>query len=345
MMTTENSDLYEVTCLDCNITKSYFTAQGVNYFKLNHRGHKIQVKGSAGSAEQERGDPVAPPRIVEMVEKPAADPVEAPVEIRIEEPLPEPEEPVEVQDEAPSTQVLPEDRIRLGNLVVDVVDEGSERAVKIFGIANGRERFTKSFDISKINELNGFLESGVFYDDSSRLTYVWTPDKVDLSIDVATMIDSPPSAPEVVPEPVTVRPQGEEVRAPERKAPAVKAPPKAVPAPPAAARTQPVPEDVLLGKRSYIQEGDDYAQECVRVSKVLRKFRWNTEPPYVIGAVFDDQVSVQSQNGTIKGSLLEEVKKLGYTFVAIEAPGGIVSAWFKKDEAGGQADGTFELPQ
>ena len=49
MMTTENSDLYEVTCVDCNTTKSYFTAQGVSYFKLNHEGHKFKVKTPAGA--------------------------------------------------------------------------------------------------------------------------------------------------------------------------------------------------------------------------------------------------------------------------------------------------------
>ncbi|MDG7023191.1 MAG: hypothetical protein JRN45_01575 [Nitrososphaerota archaeon] len=350
-MSTENSDLYEVTCLDCNTTKSYFTAQGASYFRLNHRGHKIKAKEPGATEQPKREEPVAPPQTVETTERPAQEaeapveePVEVPVRVRVKEPLPEPHEPMEVQYEAPASQVLAEDRVRLGNLVVDVVDEGTGRAVKMFGIANGRERFTKSFDITKINEVNGFLESGVFCDDSGKVTYTWTPDKVDLSIDVATMIDNPSNAPEAGPEPIAAEPKVEAAEEPKqeiqpkREAPVAKAPPQAVPAAPAPARTSPLPEDVLLGKRSYVQEGEEFAQECVRVSKVLKKFRWNTEPPYVIGAMFDDLMCVQSQNGMIKSSLVEEVKKLGYAFVAIEAPGGIVSAWFKKSEADEQTE-------
>ena len=336
MMTTENSDLYEVTCVDCNTTKSYFTAQGVSYFKLNHEGHKFKVKTPAGAKEPQSEAPLAPPKIVETVEEPPMEPEEAPARME-EEQVPEPEEPLEVKYETPASQVLAEDRIRLGNLVVDVVDEGAGRAVKIFGIANGKERFAKSFDVYKINELNGFLESGVYYDDASKLTYTWTPDKVDLSMDVANMIDQPPVAPETVPEPVAAEPnQGKAVVA-ELEVPVAVAAPQVVPTP-ATVNASPLPEGILLGKRSYVQDGEAYAQECVRVSQVLRKFRWNTEPPYVIGAMFDDLMCVQSQTGMIKSSLIEEVRKLGYAFVAIEAPGGIVSAWFKKGEAGGEQE-------
>ena len=101
---------------------------------------------------------------------------------------------------------------------------------------------------------------------------------------------------------------------------------------------KPLPDGVLLGKRSYVQEGDEYKRESVRISKVLRKFRWNTEPPYVLGAVFDDLICVQSQTGMIESLLIEQVKKLGYTFVAVEAPGGIVGAWFRKDGADTQVE-------
>ena len=353
MMSSENPELYEVTCLDCNTTKSYFTAQGVNYFKLNHEGHKVRVKEPAGAEAPQAEEPVTPPKILGTVEEPVAElPVAVPVAVAAEEP-------VEMDYDAPAGQVLAEDRVSLGNLVVDVVDDGSARAVKIFGIANGRERFTKSFEVFKINEVNGFLESGAYYDDSSKVTYTWTPEKIDLSMDVAKMIDEPPAAPEEAPaqvEPLVAEPEpGEveepepavveapepevpEVKVPEIVVPEVTAPPQEAPAPRPAA---PV-EEVLLGKRSYVQEGEEHARECARVSKVLKKFRWNTEPPYVIGAVFDDLVCVQSQTGKVESSLIEEVQKLGYTFAAIEAPAGIVSAWFKKSEAEPQEVAEFQ---
>ena len=328
MMTTENADLFEVTCEDCGTTKSYFTAQGVGYFKLNHEGHRVKVREPTqeeGPAQEEQAEP---PRVVETVEEPVPEVFEEHF-AAAEAPLPEPEpEPEQVGYSAPA-RTLAEDRVRLGNLVVDVVDEGSGRSVKVFGIANGRERFTKAFEVNKIDELNGFLESGVYYDGASELTYTWTPDKVDLSMDVVKIIDEAPAQAEVqqaAPEPIQAQAQESQSQA---------VPKMLVPA---RGEAQTLPEGVLLGKRGYIQEGDAYAQESIRVSKALRKFRWNTEPPYVIGAMFDDLMCVQAQTGMIKSSLIEEVKKLGYTFVAIEAPGGTVTAWFKKNGPEGEQE-------
>ena len=340
MLSSEDANLYEVTCVDCNTTKSYFTAQGVSYFKLNHDGHKIRVKEPM-HAEEPKEEPLPPPKIKISREEPVPEPVELTVEAAGEEDFSEPPETVY---EAPVHQVLAEDRVNLGNLVVDVVDEGAGRGVKVFGIANGHERFTKEFDIHKIDELNSFLESGVYHDDATKMTYAWTPDKVDLSMDVAKMIEEPPVPTQVVAEPAAPAPKVEDVRAPEQEVPPVEEKPQAALTATVKSPGTQASEDVLLGKRSYIQEGDERWQECVRVSGVLRKFRWNTEPPYVIGAMFDDLMCVQSQTGMIKSSLIEEVKKLGYVFVAIEAPGGIVSAWFKRAEAGAEAvDETLEF--
>ena len=103
-------------------------------------------------------------------------------------------------------------------------------------------------------------------------------------------------------------------------------------------------EDLLLGKLSYLEEGEEFRAEALRVSKALRKYRWNTEPPYVIGAMFDDLISIQSQTGMIKAEAIEGIRALGYSFVAIEAPAGVVTAWFRKDgDQGEKADEPLEL--
>ena len=96
---------------------------------------------------------------------------------------------------------------------------------------------------------------------------------------------------------------------------------------------------LLLGKSSHIQEGETYSQEALRVSKALGQFRWNIEPPYVIGALFDDIVSIQALAGSITKDVLEKVEELGYRFIAIDSPNGCVTAWFKKVGAGDTESG------
>jgi hypothetical protein len=241
------------------------------------------------------------------------------------------------------------------------VDEEKGRTVKVYGIAGGLERFSKDFELSDANGLNSFLESGLFADDTTHTSYTWSPDKIDLSIDVVKMLEEPQTPrkePEMVveqkemvveqkemvveevpaPTPVLV----EEVAEPEPVRPVMTVP-EQKPAKPAVSQAEAASEEVLLGKLSYIQPGDEYQKEGVRISKLLRKFRWNTEPPYVIGAMFDNLVSVQSQTGMIKASAIEAITKLGYTFVAIEAPSGTVTAWFRKQGEADEPDEPLEF--
>jgi len=86
----------------------------------------------------------------------------------------------------------------------------------------------------------------------------------------------------------------------------------------------------LLAGTSYVQEGDRYRQESVLVSNALREFVGDGKTPYVIGSLFDELLSVRSQTGGINARVIEAVARLGYGFVAVEASGGIVTAWFKR---------------
>jgi hypothetical protein len=335
MMSEEKSDLFEATCLDCNTTKSYFTAQGVGYFKLNHEGHRVRVR-EPGSEGKEDGKREARPEPAAVKEEPLV--ADEPAVVKAE-----PARKAVAPSHAGRAAETPTARgpVRLGNLVVDVVDEGKGQAVKVFGVAGGMERFTREFRIDEVDQLNAFLESGEFEDGASGAAYTWSPDKIDISMDVVKVLEEPKPAP------AAREPQVEV----EQEAPAEAGAPGTAPAPPQVVRTaeelpdQAQPEEVLLGKLSYIQPGDGYREESARVSKVLRKYRWNTEPPYVIGAMFDELMSIQSQTGMIKASAIEAVSKLGYDFVAIEAPAGVVTAWFRKksDAQAGQGDEPLEF--
>ena len=94
-----------------------------------------------------------------------------------------------------------------------------------------------------------------------------------------------------------------------------------------------VPEEepcVLLSKFSFVKEGERYARESIRVSQALMELRWKIEPPYVISALFDDNLGIESNTGSLGRELLSKMEEIGYRFVAMEAPKGVPTAWFKK---------------
>jgi len=286
MIASDGQDLYEVSCLDCGSSKSYFTAQGVNYFKMNHEGHHIKVR------EPDSKEPDSPSS----------------------------------GEESPHPVAQAAERRRdseVENLVVDVVNDENRKQIKVFGVGGGRELFARDFGMAYIDELNSLLESGSFSVEGGG-NYVWGPDRVDLSDDVARILDEaseqalgtyvesgPPVEPELrapIPSPTLIPrvPQGES-------------------APPIDSK------DLLLAKSVYIKEGEDNQLEGVRVSRALAKFRWKLEPTYVIGAMFDNLLGVQSQSTTIEAGLLEAITDLGYSFIGFEAPNGHLTAWFRKN--------------
>jgi hypothetical protein len=322
MMSTDNADFFEVTCQDCKVTKSYFTAQGVNYFKLTHEGHKVNVKEPAA--------PGTAPAPAPAVVAPAPPPV-----VKVEEVTEVAEPEIEAsegsEDHSRMEVVVEEGPIRLGNLVVDVVDEGTGRSVKVYGIAGGHERFSKGFDMQHLQDLNDFLESGLYHDESAKKKYSWAPDKIDISNDVVRLLDEAPTPAEMAPAPIEPEVAlGNDIVGAEAPSPAPEVEPATQVAPPQEA----MPGDLILDERSFIKEGEANRLECARVSAVLRQFRWNIEPPYAIGAVFDDLLGVNSRTGMIKSTVIEAIKALGYDFIAVEAPNGKVTAWFKKKGRG-----------
>jgi hypothetical protein len=92
-------------------------------------------------------------------------------------------------------------------------------------------------------------------------------------------------------------------------------------------------ETLLLAKSSYIQEGEESMNEALRISKVLKAFRWNVEPVYTIGVIVDDNLSVETNKGEISGNLVKQVENAGYKLSAMTAANGKPTAWFKRRPA------------
>jgi hypothetical protein len=298
-MSSEDKNLFNVTCLDCKTSKSYFTAQGVNFFKANHEGHHFEVKepgATQGPQKSTSGPQAVMPR-----------PVQAPKAVQVS----------------------------MDDIVVDIVDEENGRSIKVYGISGGQEKFTKTFGITSIEELNAFLESGKFDDAGSKATYLWAPDRVDLSKEVAVAMHESPSAP-----------RAQAVEAQMTRQLQVAPPPQPTFYPPSAPTVpQPAPEERALPARvsaavvageplateaPFLQDSERYKLESLRILNALREFNRGDRTQYTIGALFDELLSIQSQTGAMTAGAIEAVIRLGYGFVDAEVQAGRLNTWIKR---------------
>jgi hypothetical protein len=116
-----------------------------------------------------------------------------------------------------------------------------------------------------------------------------------------------------------------------QKKPAPKAAPASAPlSAPAAKPARKDDETILLAKSSYIQEGEENRREAIRISKILKAFRWNVEPVYTIGVILDDNLSIETNKGEITGDLVKQIEGMGYKLSGLNANSGRPTAWFKK---------------
>jgi hypothetical protein len=127
-------------------------------------------------------------------------------------------------------------------------------------------------------------------------------------------------------------------------------------APPAPAPVQVTPKEaavpkqqqkddnpLLVSKSWYIQGGTGNREEAVRVSKVLREFRWRVEPVYTIGVILDDMLSIETSRNQISRTLVSRVEGTGYRLTAVTIEQGKPVAWFRRHEAGSQGADESEL--
>jgi len=103
------------------------------------------------------------------------------------------------------------------------------------------------------------------------------------------------------------------------------------------AAAPPAGEDdyLLVSKSWYIQGGERNKKEAVRISKVLKAFRWKVEPVYTIGVILDDILSIETSRNQITRTLITRVESSGYRLTAVTDDQGKPVAWFRKvgDEA------------
>ena len=93
-------------------------------------------------------------------------------------------------------------------------------------------------------------------------------------------------------------------------------------------------EEVLLVSKSwYIQGGNKNRSEAVRISKVLKAFRWKVEPLYTIGVILDDMLSIETSRSHISRELIHSVESAGYRLTAVTMDQGKLAAWFKKSSS------------
>ena len=140
--------------------------------------------------------------------------------------------------------------------------------------------------------------------------------------------EAPLNAP--APVPVKVEPPAHRMQfpvKPEQKA--VDARPREVPA---AASTDKIDDTLLVSKSWYIQGGTANRNEAVRISKVLKEFRWKVEPMYTIGVMLDDILSIESKQNQMDRKVIKGVEDAGYRLTAVTADQGKVVAWFKKKQ-------------
>jgi len=88
---------------------------------------------------------------------------------------------------------------------------------------------------------------------------------------------------------------------------------------------------LLVSKSWYIQGGTGNRKEALRVSKVLKAFRWNVEPVYTIGVILDDMLSIETSRSQISGTLIKRIEAAGYRLTAVVTDKGKPAAWFKKE--------------
>jgi len=91
---------------------------------------------------------------------------------------------------------------------------------------------------------------------------------------------------------------------------------------------------LLVSNSWYIQGGTGNRNEALRISKVLKAFRWKIEPVYTIGVILDDMLSIETSRGEISRTIISRIESMGYKLTAVVTEKGKPVAWFKKEGSG-----------
>jgi hypothetical protein len=295
-----------VECKTCGVSDSFYSNISVEQFKLRHAGHEAVGGTAPVQAPPARAKEVSPS------EDPAGPKAGTPV-LR-----------VMVSLEPAST---------LGQPVVGVrgLTEDAEEA------------FSAMMPFDEAAKANEILAKRQFDDYVTGRRYVWEESAVEYEPDAKEALSLPSIEPtdpataeaeRVTGTDASVAASTAEVERPEVSAP--------IPSPASSKAMQLVipqkeeedDERLLVSKSWYIHGVNGNREEAVRVSKVLKAFRWRVEPVYTVGVMLEDMLSIETSRNQISRALIDRVEGAGYRLSAVTVELGKPVAWFKRNEAG-----------
>jgi hypothetical protein len=295
----------KVECKTCGVSDSFYSNLSVEQFKLKHAGHEV-VGGAAPGAPLSPQEKKAAPK--EPTLQPKTGTLVSKVVVSLE----------------PSTTP--------GQPVIGIRGFGED----------GKAAFGALMPFDEVDRAKEILAKGEFDDYVTGRHYVWREDVVEQEPDAKEALSLPSTEPA---DAATVAPEPVAESAVPAAAPAAAAETVEPPAPaPARASSKAmqlvVPqaeedddEGLLVSKSWYIQGAQGDREEAVRVSKVLRAFRWRVEPVYTIGVMLDDMLSIETSRNQISRALIERVEAAGYRLSAVTIELGRPVAWFRRREA------------
>lgn len=356
----------QVTCRTCGVTESYYSNLSVDHFKLTHRGHDVTVVGDhpRQAAQPQRGAQARPPP-PEPEPEPVAEFQVEPVAATRDEPRLDEEGATRLAKVVVDSVMFPalsNPVLRIRGFTPDlelafVVTSSPGNPSKIRDVLargehvdHGPPEVRYVWDPAVIEFEEGTREKLGLPPERRKTEPVVPPEPEDTVAKTNAMLFGPPRVDEAVPaieEPPMPAHADEEASPPPAPEPAEATAPPPLEKTPSAKRSkkkaQPVAEEpprvpeakdeyLLVSKSWYVQGGNQNRQEAVRVSKVLKEFRWKVEPVYTIGVMLDDLLSIETSKNEITRPLIERIEGAGYRLTAVVVEQGKPVAWFKRNQ-------------
>src|SRR5437016_7753924 len=166
----ESSAHYEAFCATCQISKSFLTPQGINFFRISHEGHNIEIRQPEGSEEIEREPSTI--AVSPLVGAPVSSPlVGAPAKR--------------------TPALLPDDNnketIELKRLSVDIIDTDGHDVFRVIGFSGNFHTFFRTYEHAKVSEVEKFIDGGEHVDEYGNM-YHWKSDSVEPNLHVKDLM-------------------------------------------------------------------------------------------------------------------------------------------------------------
>src|SRR5712691_11629995 len=162
MPTKESSAHYEAFCATCEISKTFLTPQGINFFRISHEGHNIEIRQPEG---------------IEAIERSPSAIAESPL---VEAPVKKIPAPVQEED-AKQT-------IELKRLSVELVENEGQDVFRVIGFSGNFHTFFRIFELAEVSEAENFIEGGAHVDEYGN-EYSWSSDVVEPTLQVKDLMN------------------------------------------------------------------------------------------------------------------------------------------------------------